>query len=276
MLRISDFAQLSRISPKTLRLYDRLGLLKPARVDSQTGYRYYQATQLPRLNRILVFKELGFSLEQIARLLDENISMEEIRGMLRLKQTELQQRLLDDRARLLRLETRLHEIEQEKKMSNYDVVLKPVDSQWVAATVGMIPNYQECGPVFDELFDRAANYALNRGLKSIGCGISIYHDTKLRDRDIPVEAAFSIPDRIPNGDGVWVYELPGVETMACVVHRGPFTSLGQAYNSLLAWVEANQYRIVGSTREVYLQYDRDGDPSEYVTEVQVPVEAVGN
>lgn len=66
MLRISDFAQLSRVSPKALRLYDRMGLLKPMEVDSFTGYRYYSATQLSRLNRILVFKELGFSLEQIA------------------------------------------------------------------------------------------------------------------------------------------------------------------------------------------------------------------
>ncbi|WP_019509548.1 helix-turn-helix domain-containing protein [Pleurocapsa sp. PCC 7319] len=94
MLKISDFAQLSRISPKTLRLYDRLGLLKPATVDRQNNYRYYSASQLPRLNRILVFKELGFSLEQISQLLDDNLSVSEIRGMLRLKQLELEQKLV--------------------------------------------------------------------------------------------------------------------------------------------------------------------------------------
>ncbi|MDY6938735.1 MAG: MerR family transcriptional regulator [Cyanobacteriota bacterium] len=272
MLRISDFAQLSRISPKALRLYDRLGLLEPARVDRDSGYRYYSAAQLPRLNRILVFKELGFSLEQIGHLLDENISIGEIRGMLRLKQTELKRRLIEDRARLLQVEARLQEIEQEKKMSNYDVVLKPVEPQLVAATVGVIPNYEECGPIMEDLFDRAVNFATIGGLKPVGCGISVYHDTKLRDRDIPVEAAVRITERIPTKDGVWVYELPGVETMACVVHRGPFSSLGQAYNSLIAWVEANQYSVVGSTREVYLEYDREGDPSDYVTEVQIPVE----
>lgn len=60
MLRISDFAQLSRVPPKALRLYDWLGLLKPIHVDQDKGYRFYSAAQLPRLNRILVLKSLGF------------------------------------------------------------------------------------------------------------------------------------------------------------------------------------------------------------------------
>ncbi|MDJ0776164.1 MAG: GyrI-like domain-containing protein [Mastigocoleus sp. MO_167.B18] len=274
MLRISDFAQLSRVSPKALRLYDRMGLLKPIKVDSFTGYRYYSAVQLPRLNRILVFKELGFSLEQIAKLLDENIPAEEIRGMLRIKHLEIQQRLLEDQVRLARVEMRLTEIEQEKKMPNYEVILKPVESQLVAVTVGVIPNYQDCGPIFDRLFDEAYSHVSRHNLKQFGNGISIYHDTKLRDHDIPVEAAVPIYEKIPNNEKVLVYELPGVEDMACTVHQGSFASLGQAYNTLLEWVEKNGYRVIGSTREIYLQYERGRDESEYVTEVQIPVEKI--
>ena len=127
MLRISDFAQLTRVSPKALRHYDRLGLLKPDKVDNNSQYRYYSAAQLPRLNRILVFKELGFSLEEIGRLLTENISLEEIRGMLHLKRSQIEQRLQQDRDRLIRVETRLQELEQEKTMSDYDVLLKTVE-----------------------------------------------------------------------------------------------------------------------------------------------------
>ncbi|VEP18183.1 Transcriptional regulator [Hyella patelloides LEGE 07179] len=272
MLRIGDFAQLTRISTKTLRHYDRLGLLKPNKVDNFTGYRYYSATQLPRLNRILVFKELGFSLEEISRLLAENIALEEIQGMLRLKQLEIKQRLEQDRYRLSRLETRLQELKQEKAMPNYEVLLKPVEAQLVAATVGVIPNYQDCQPIFANLFDRVYHHAYSQGLKKVGCGISIYHDTKLRDRDIPVEVAAPIFEEVPDKEQVWTYKLPGVETMACVVHHGSFSSLGQAYNALLEWIEKNGYQIVGSNREVYLQYERDGDPNQYVTEVQVPVE----
>ena len=271
MLRISDFAQLSRVSPKALRIYDRLGLLKPAHVDDFNGYRYYSATQLPRLNRILVFKELGFSLEEISRLLDEKISSEEIRGMLRLRKSEIEQRLLEDQSRLKQVEIRLQELEQEKKMSNYEVILKSVESQLVAATLGVIPNYQDCEPIFDRLFDRTYSYAFSQGLKKVGSGIAIYHETKLRDQNIPVEVAAPIFQKISSNEQTWVYELPAVESMACVVHQGSFSSLGQAYNTLLEWVEKNGYQIVGSTREIYLQYERGGDSSQYVTEIQIPV-----
>ncbi|MEM7725200.1 MAG: MerR family transcriptional regulator [Cyanobacteria bacterium P01_A01_bin.45] len=276
MLRISDFAQLSRVSPKALRLYDRMGLLKPIQVDSLNGYRYYSASQLSRLNRILVFKELGFSLEEISKLLNINISPEEIRGMLRLKHSEIQQRVLEDQIRLKRVEIRLQELEMEGKMPNYEVILKPVASQMVAATVGVIPNYDECGAIFDRMFDEVFSYAFSQGIKQIGSGISIYHDTKLRDRYIPVEAAAPIYEKIPSSEKVWIYELPAVEEMACVIHHGEFSSLGKAYRTLLEWVEKNGYRVVGSTREVYLEYEKGGDESKYVTEVQIPVEKYSN
>ena len=61
MFKIGDFSKLSRVSVKTLRYYDELGLLKPANVDDFTGYRYYVIDQMPRLNRILALKDLGFS-----------------------------------------------------------------------------------------------------------------------------------------------------------------------------------------------------------------------
>lgn len=271
MLRIGDFAQLSRVSTKALRIYDRLGLLKPCQVDAATGYRFYSASQLPRLNRILVLKDLGFSLEEIGRLLDEHLSLEQIQAMLRLKQMELEQRIAEDHLRLLRIQHRLQEIQQENAMSTYDVILKPVPAQRVAASLTVIPNYQECGPIFDEWFAKTYDYVFRQGIRQAGAGIAVYHDTQLRDQDIPVEVAVPIPEPIPAAAGIQVYELPAVETMATVIHQGSFEGLGQAYNALLSWLEPNGYSIHGSTREIYLQYERGGDPSQYVTEIQVPV-----
>lgn len=274
MLRISDFAQLSRVSLKALRLYDQMGLFKPAQVDDSTGYRYYSAAQLPRLNRILVCKDLGFSLEQIAQLLNENLTARDLQRMLQQKQTEIAQRVEADLSRLARLQSRLLEIQQEGKMPNYEVVLKSIEPQLVAATQGVIPNYQDCEPTFHRLFDQAYGYVFQQGIKRVGSGIAVYHDTKLRDQDIPVEASVAIYDKIPGNDQISVYELPAVDTMACLVHQGAFTTLGQAYSALLGWVEVNGYRVIGSTREIYLQYEREGDPAEYVTEVQLPVEKI--
>ena len=220
-----------------------------------------------------MFNELGFSLEQIGCLLNDNVSVSEIRGMLRLKQAEIQQRLIEDRARLIRVEMRLQELEQEKSMSNYEVILKPIKSQLVAATLRIIPNFDDCGPILASLFDRFYSHAFSHQLKEVGCGVTVYHETTLRDKDIPVEAVVPIPYKIPTSDSrIWIYELLEVETVACVVHQGSFASLGNAYCTLLEWVGKHGYQISGSTREVYLQYERDGDPAQYVTEVQIPVE----
>ena len=82
MFRIGDFSRVARVSCRLLRYYDELGLLKPMRVEAGTGYRYYSAAQLPRLNRILVLKDLGLSLEQIRPIVDGDVSAGELRGRL--------------------------------------------------------------------------------------------------------------------------------------------------------------------------------------------------
>jgi DNA-binding transcriptional MerR regulator len=74
MLKIGDFSSLARVSIKTLRYYDERELLSPTHVDPETGYRYYSASQLPRLHRILALRDLGFSLEQIATCLQEQVT----------------------------------------------------------------------------------------------------------------------------------------------------------------------------------------------------------
>jgi predicted transcriptional regulator YdeE len=113
MLKIGEFAKEADVTVKTLRHYARLGLLKPAWIDRFTGYRYYAREQMPRLNRIMALKDLGFTLEQIGRILTENLTVDELRGMLRLKCAELEQRIEEEQARLARVEARLRQIEHE-------------------------------------------------------------------------------------------------------------------------------------------------------------------
>jgi DNA-binding transcriptional MerR regulator len=100
MLKIGDFSRIAQVSIKALRYYDRLGLLKPAHIDRFSGYRYYELPQLVTLNRILALKELDFSLDQIKELLNVDLSGEVLQKLLHKKDVELQQRILDERARL--------------------------------------------------------------------------------------------------------------------------------------------------------------------------------
>ena len=135
MIRIGDFSKLSRVSVKTLRFYDEMGLFKPVCVDRATSYRFYEFDQLPRLHRILALKDLGFSLEEIGQLLAGTLSAEQMRGMLKLRQAEIRQRVQEEAQRLERVEARLRQIEQEEGMSKYDVVIKPIEPLRVASTL---------------------------------------------------------------------------------------------------------------------------------------------
>ncbi|MBC8496712.1 MAG: MerR family transcriptional regulator, partial [Chloroflexi bacterium] len=151
MLKIGDFSKLSRVTVKTLRYYDEIGLLKPAQVDRFTGYRYYSFKQLPRLNRILALKDLGLSLEQIGRLLDEELPSEQLRGMLRLKWAEIEGEVTEAQAHLARVEARLRQIEQEVVMSKYDVIIKKVELLKVASMRGVVPTPPDQGTLWNEL-----------------------------------------------------------------------------------------------------------------------------
>ena len=269
MFKIGEFSKLSHMTVKTLRYYDEIGLLKPAKVDRFTSYRYYSADQLPRLNRILALKDLGLSLDQIARLLDEDLPADQIRGMLRLKQVELQEQLEEEQARLARVEQRLRQIEQEETMSTQEVAVKNIPAQAVASVRDVIPSYGDLGQLFGEIFA----YLGQHRITPAGPPIGIYHDHEFREQDVDAEVAVPVTGSIPEGDRVKKRELPAVEEMACIIHQGSYETIGGTYGQLMAWIEANGYRMVGPVHEVYVQGPGSGgDPSIYVTEIQLPVE----
>src|SRR4030042_2882886 len=116
MLKIGDFSRLARVTVKALRYYDELGLLKPAKIDSFTGYRYYSADQLPRLHRIIALKDMGLSLEEIARLLQDDVSISHILDLLHTKREAQQRRLEEESERLKRVEDWMLEVERENKL----------------------------------------------------------------------------------------------------------------------------------------------------------------
>jgi effector-binding domain-containing protein len=271
MFKIGEFSRLSQVPIKTLRYYDEIGLLKPAHVDDFTGYRYYSADQMPRLNRVLALKDLGLSLTQVAELLDGDLPAEQIRGMFRMKQTQVKGRLKEEEARLARVEWRLRQIEEEGKMSAQEVVVKTIPAMKVAAVREVIPTYGEIGQLYSLLFKHVGRHRA----RPAGPALSIYYDEGYRERDVDVEAAVPVSKDLPDGDRVQIRELPAVEQMACTVHKGSYDSMAEAYAGLLTWIEANGYRICGPNREVYIK--GPGlltKPSSYVTELQIPVEKV--
>jgi DNA-binding transcriptional MerR regulator len=272
MFKIGEFARLTQVSAKALRLYDELGLLKPLRTDQFTDYRYYSADQLPRLHRILVLKELGFTLEQIKPLVEASVSAEQIKGMLMLKRAETEQSMCIEKERLMRIEAQIQLIEQEGQMSNYEVILKKVTEERVAGLKGHLASFDPSEtPVIGASFEKVASYVGRHGAK-LGLATAVYHGNETMT-NIPFETTYGIGSaKLGASDGVGgveVYTLPGGD-MACTVHKGAFVTISQAYEAIMKWAEANGYRPNGPSREISHIYD-PVDASKSVTEVQLPV-----
>jgi DNA-binding transcriptional MerR regulator len=265
MFKIGEFSRFSQVTVKTLRYYDKIGLLKPAKIDRFTGYRYYSASQLPRINRILALKDLGLSLDQIAQLLEDDLSPDQIRGMLRLKQSEIQQQVQEEQARLARVEWRLKQIEQEEMMPTQEVVIKKVPPIVVASVRDTVPVTQ-IGQLFGEVFA----YLDQHKVSPAGPTVGIYYDEEFHEEAVDVEAAVPVAEAVPSGERVKGQELPAVEEVACIIHEGNFDNLSGTYGQLMAWVEANGYRLAGPIREVYVQFTGP-DATNNITEIQLPV-----
>jgi effector-binding domain-containing protein len=268
MLKIGDFSRLSQVSVKTLRYYDEINLLRPSQIDRFTGYRYYSADQLSRLNRILALKDLGLSLDQVGRLLNDDLPAEQIRGMLKLRQAEIQQNLEDAQAQLARVEARLRQIEQENTMPKYEIALKKVEPQLVASVREVVPTYPDIGRLYGEI-----DAHLGRAASADIISAAIWHDEGVKERDIDAEAVIFLKTRVAGSARVKVYELPAA-TMASVIHKGAYTNIRQAYEAVLQWIDASGYKIVGAPREIYLYCSEPvkQDDESYVTEIQFPVE----
>ncbi len=270
MFKIGEFSKLVQVSVPTLRYYDQLGLLKPVEVDRFTGYRFYAASQLPRLNRILALKGLGFSLEQIGAVLDEGLTPEQMRGMLRLRHAQINQELLDVQSHLVEVEVRLQQIEGEGKMSNYDVLLKQVEPQQIASIRAILPKHSDIGPLYGEICAE-----LGARVADVGLTLAIWYDEDFKDHDVDGAAAFILRGSAPDSGRMHVQDLPAA-AMVATVHHGAYATINDAYQAVLKWIEANGYRIAGPSREVYLHNTMPirQDDASYVTEVQFPVEKV--
>ncbi|UCE27986.1 MAG: MerR family transcriptional regulator [Candidatus Coatesbacteria bacterium] len=269
MFKIGEFSKLSKVSVRALRHYDRLRLLEPADVDRWTGYRSYSASQLPRLNRIVGLKEMGFSLDEVAALLDNDLTVEEMRGMLKAKRAELNDRVRDEKGRLARVEARLRLREQEGKDMPEEVVVKKVKTVRAATLRDIIPSYPEQGHLWEELMSHLKSH----DAKYTGPCFTMYHDECYKESDVDAEVGQPVASDVPETDRIKMRDVPGAEQMACLIHKGPYDGLNAAYQVLTKWIDDNGYRIVGPDREVYLAgCASTDDPNEYVTEIQFPVE----
>ncbi len=275
MFLTGEFSQISRVSRRLLHYYDEIGLLKPAHIDPHTGYRYYSARQLPRLNRILALKELGLTLDSIAGMMQADVSDEEIRGMLLMKKAELEQTLLEDMQRLRRIEARLQQ--NQRSDDALDVVVKSIPAQLFLSIRTRIPSPEEMLQLVEHV-QRALPSRVDPRVLGPFAGIVYTDGFTLRNNDVefgfllkkPVEDPIALSEEYV----LRMRELPAVQTMATAVQTGGPDLVFVALGRIGQWIEANGYRIAGPYREIGLELPGSATFDEMIIEVQMPLESM--
>ena len=265
MLTIGAFARLAQVSPRMLRHYDEIGLLVPASVDTSNSYRGYEVAQLGRLHRLLALRDLGFTLEAIRPLLDDEVPVDELRGMLRLRQSEVAQRVTDEQARLQRVEAHLRALEGSFAMSSLDVAVKTAEAVRVAYATGTAEDFgfEHFHPIFERIVPSLVD-AL--GWPPTGPLVAWYGMTE--DGTVLANIGFDIGAR--EVDGLEVTVLPAVQ-VASVLHHGGLENCGDTYEGLIRWIEDSDLEMAAFSRELYLEWSPIVGEDKAVTEIQFPV-----
>ena len=274
MFRIGEFSKLSGLSIDTLYHYEKMKLLVPSRIDKFTGYRYYEANQLVTVNKIIALKDSDFTLEEISNVLNKNLPISALIELLEIKSLVLEEEVNKELNRLERLRTNIFLIKNGGIPQMNEITIKKVEPILMATIRKSFPSSK-----FDEeletMWGEVNDYIEEQGGKrTIPC-MMLYHinwnemdETKTLD----VEVSEPITKSFQGNDKVKVYELAAVEKMACIVHKGPFSTIYKANEALFEWIKQNGYKKNGPLREIYHKGDwATSDPEEYITEIQIPV-----
>ena len=279
MLTIGELAQAGGVSVRMLRHYDSIGLLRPARVESRTGHRYYAASQIGELNRIVAMRDLGFGLEEIGELV-RAVTVADLRAMFLLRRSDLSREMNDNRRKLTAIEARLRLIEREDRMPDYEIVEKRLPALRVGAVTMPMPkndllDYRDVGDMLDELWPQLTQAMRATKTKAIGPPLA-FGATDPRTGSGAMFAAVPVSaDEGRIGSPGMLLDLPPIEHAAVVVRTGPLdATYPEIYRHVAEWIEEHGYVQAGPGREVFIHVpnaDTDPPTGDVVLEIQRPL-----
>ena len=268
MFRIGDFSRIARVSARLLRHYDEIGLLAPAHADGFTGYRYYSVAQLAELNRILVLKELGFSLEQVRDIVKTSVSPEELRHMLMLRRNDVTRSLAEEGQRLRHIETRIAQLESEGRLTADDVIVRAEPEREILSLRRTVPSFA----VARELIGELRQFARPLVPESACTLLAIAHSAQFELDEIDVEFGFDLPEgsniHPPRSSPLVRRTLEAVPRMAVCVRVGLPEDAHLVTARVGQYLAANGEQLAGASREVFLRPPHPDRMHESVVEMQ--------
>ncbi len=272
MYRIGQFSKIGKVTVKALRFYEEEGLLEPHYIDALSGYRYYDSGQLPRIHKIVALRQCGFSIPEIRKIIhDRNIP-----ALFAQRKRELEIASRETALQLSSINSYIESLEESGAM-NYQIVLKDLPRVLVFSKRMIVKGYDsyfyEIPRIGEEIL------AANPGLRCLDdppyCFI-VYLDGEYKEGDIDIEFCEAVYEAGIETETIKFKTIPAVPTAACVLHKGPYSELRPAYAAVFKWIDDNGYIPTDNPRESYIDgiWNRE-DPSEWLTEVQVPIRRPG-
>ena len=262
LYKIGMFATMNHVTVKTLRFYEEQGLLMPACINQENGYRYYTLSQMAVLHQITALKMAGFTLEEIAHI----HSGADEEAALRKKKSELIAKIADLTRQIAVVDGYLS---KTKTGLSHPVLIKTIPETTVAAMRVRLESY-------DSLFDVMPK--MGALMEKAGCECALpeycftrYLEPGYKDEDILVEICESVTGAKQEIGGLYFRTLPEIQA-ACIFHRGSYGTLPESYETVLKYIEENGYEIAGAIRESYIDgvWNQE-EESGWLTEIQVPV-----
>ncbi|MGN1148995.1 MAG: MerR family transcriptional regulator [Lachnospiraceae bacterium] len=263
LYKIGMFANMNRVTIKTLRYYDEQKLLTPVYVDEENGYRYYEAGQMADLHRIIALKNMGFSIEDIRSM----INGAEEKSLLLGKKQEILKELASLTAKLAEVESYLMKDDMDLSAP---VLIKKIPEVIVCTMEQRIESY-------DALFQLMPE--MGAQMEQLGCicaepeyCFTHYLEPGYKEEAILVEICEAVTEKKPDNGKVTFKVLPEISDAACIFHKGSYDTLHKSYAALLNYIEENGYEICGNIRESYIDGVWNKDTAEeWLTEIQIPV-----
>lgn len=261
MYKIGEFSVLSKTTIKTLRFYEKMGLLNPSKVDDN-GYRYYEANKLLELNKIVSLRQLGFSIKEIKKI-KNGASFDSI---LLSKLNELQNLQIENNFKISKIKYLL-----EEKDMKYEVVVKDLPEYIVYYKEGILKQYSDAS---DFILSSAQEcLETNPKIKCIEpdyCFME-YLDGEYKEKNIKVRYCQAVVNFGQENKTIKFTKLNKTKAV-CIYHKGSYEKLGDAYAFMTKYVEENKFEIAGFPRERYIDgiWNKDCE-DDWLTEIQIPI-----
>lgn len=269
MFKIGEFSKLTQVSIRMLRYYDEVGILKPAKINNENGYRMYSVEQTRTLNKIIFLRDIGFSTEEISYALKQWDS-ESLKKELKMKERAIEEAISIEMQKLEKIRRAMGEIE-DKKDVNYNVLVKSIPSYNVISLRKIAKNYFAEGELWRLLCEYIEKENLN--IKDSNYSFAVYHDKEFKEKDVDIEVCIVTNEKGIEKDGVTFRTTDAFEYVATSMVYGPFESISGAYKAFVNWLdENNQYEINGLSMQVCHKGPwNEENPENYLTEIQIPV-----